>query len=126
MMDLQTARQIIQEQADYLKTTTFHMYQNDYAGSIDSVDIDEVVVSDINMTDYGIDPTKIHVDIAAKFGGEEGDGELTYSVYKIDHPVHGVGHIMYYGEYVPWLGVTPIGVKMVTGVEKTVIDWVDA
>lgn len=123
-MDLALARKIIQEQADYLKTTEFHLYTDNYESSINGDDIDEVVVSDIKASRYGIDSSKIYVDDESSFGGE-GEGETYWKIYKIDHPVHGLGYIKYQGQYDSWNGVEWDDPNMVTPVQVMVTQYKD-
>lgn len=135
-MKLEVARKIIQEQADYLSSMGVQFDYDDY---VDEEDIERywqdtnngdsisynVVDIEFALDDYpNIDRDKLYVTQVDNVGGE-GCGEEYYVIFKISHPVHGVGYIKYQGSYSSWSGTDWHEPNMVKSKEVMVIQWVD-
>lgn len=125
-MNLELARQIMQEQIDYLATTDYP-YKIDldvYTQNGDSVE-DSLCLGSYSIKEYNLDLNKIYLTLEDQRGGED-QGSCYHRILKIDHPIYGVGYIKYAGHYDSWNGTEWYNdPEMVTPVEKvvTITEW---
>lgn len=120
-MNLELARQIMQEQIDYLATTEYP-YASKFDINTESGREAEdcLCLGSYWIKEHNLDPSKLYFTLEDQEGGED-CGSYYHIILKIDHPVHGVGYIKYVGCYDSWNGTEwyndPV---MVTPVKKMV------
>lgn len=125
-MNLELARQIMQEQIDYLASKEYPYADNLDLHTQNGHSVEEVLcVSDYWANKHNLDKSKLCFTLADEEGGED-QGSYYHRILKIDHPVHGVGYIRYVGHYDSWSGTDWYNdPEMVTPVEKvvTITEW---
>lgn len=102
-MNLELARQIMQEQIDYLATIEYPYSQEDFEVDTQNGNTAEDVlcIGSYWIKEHNLDTTKLYFSPEDQEGGED-CGSYYHIILKIDHPVHGVGYIKYVGCYDSW------------------------
>lgn len=123
-MELQQAIDIMNEQGKYVAKLRGDDFKEITVDECNGYTIEEnIIIGTYEMESLGVDTSKIHVFCEEHEGGE-GLGEHYHIVFKIDHPEHGVGYIMYVGQYDSWNGTDwDTEPFMVKPVAKTIIQF---
>lgn len=103
-MKLETALEIIKQQANYIIGGEFDDDEDEGRLDRDGNNVEYyAVASDYEIEHKNLDLSKLYITCVDEHGGE-GQGSSYGYVFKIDHPEHGVGYIAYEGYYDSWNG----------------------
>lgn len=110
-MKLETALEIIKEQAKYIleksdwldgKPVEEFIEEHNLEQNGDNVET-YCIAGAWQIKEYNLDQTKLYITQVDQFGGE-GEGDQYWYVFKINHPEHGEALIQYSGYYDSWNG----------------------